>query len=90
MFDALPLAAEPFAAAFDLVLAAVGSNFARGPADRAAALAALRSTWASTRGATTSTALDRALAEQSYLGDPAALARLVDRVGAGRRASAAG
>ena len=32
MFDALPLAAEPFAAALDVVLTAVGSNFARGPA----------------------------------------------------------
>jgi RecB family exonuclease len=31
MFDALPLAAEPYAAALDLVLAAVAGNFARVP-----------------------------------------------------------
>ena len=31
-FDALPLAAEPYAAAFDLVLSCVSANFARGPA----------------------------------------------------------
>ncbi len=32
MFDALPLAAEPYAAALDLVLSCVSANFARGPA----------------------------------------------------------
>ena len=32
MFDALPLAAESWAAAFDLVCSAVGTGFARGPA----------------------------------------------------------
>ena len=32
MFDALPLAAEPYAAALDLVFTAVSSSFARGPA----------------------------------------------------------
>jgi RecB family exonuclease len=32
MFDALPLAAEPFAAALDLVLSCVGADFARVPA----------------------------------------------------------
>ena len=74
MFDALPLAAEPFAAALDVVLSAVGSNFARGPA-----AALLRSPHLDL-GVTPRDAdgLDRALAEQSYLGDPAALARLVD------------
>ena len=40
MFDALPLAAEPWAAAFDLVCSAVGTGFARGPADCAARVAA--------------------------------------------------
>ena len=32
MFDALPLAAEPYAAALDLVVSCVSANFARGPA----------------------------------------------------------
>jgi RecB family exonuclease len=32
MFDTLPLAAEPYAAAVDLVLSCVSANFARGPA----------------------------------------------------------
>jgi RecB family exonuclease len=32
MFDALPLAAEPYAAALDLVLSCVSANFSRGPA----------------------------------------------------------
>ncbi|HEY6509540.1 MAG TPA: PD-(D/E)XK nuclease family protein, partial [Vicinamibacterales bacterium] len=78
MFDALPLAAEPFAAALDLVLSAVGSNFARVPA-----IALLRSPHlqlgATRRGSSPDVeALDRALAESSYLGDPAALRRLVD------------
>jgi RecB family exonuclease len=74
MFDALPLAAEPFSAALDVVLAAVGSNFARGPS-----AALLRSPHfdfgVSPRDVD---GLDRALAEHSYLGDPAALERLVE------------
>ena len=75
MFDALPLAAEPFAAALDVVLAAVGSNFARGPA-----AALLRSPHLGLDvTARDVDGLDRALAEQSYLGDPDALARLVER-----------
>ena len=75
MFDALPLAAEPFAAALDVVLAAVGSNFARGPA-----AALLRSPHLGLDVTPRDVdGLDRALAEQSYLGDPAALARLVER-----------
>jgi len=78
MFDALPLAAEPFAAALDLVLSAVGSNFARVPA-----VALLRTPHlqlgAGRRGAPHDIeAFDRALAEGSYLGDPAALRRLVE------------
>ena len=52
MFDALPLAAEPFAAALDVVLAAVGSNFARGPPPRCCA----RRIWASTSPPATWTA----------------------------------
>ena len=74
MFDALPLAAEPFAAALDVVLSAVGSNFARGPA-----AALLRSPHLDLDVTPRDVdGLDRALAEQSYLGDPAALARLVE------------
>jgi ATP-dependent helicase/nuclease subunit B len=75
MFDALPLAAEPFAAALDVVLAATGSTFARGPA-----AALLRSPHLGL-GVTPREVdgLDRALAEESYLGDPAALERLVAR-----------
>jgi RecB family exonuclease len=74
MFDALPLAAEPFAAALDVVLAAVGSNFARGPA-----AALLRSPHLGLGVAPREVdGLDRALAEHSYLGDPAALERLVE------------
>ena len=78
MFDALPLAAEPFAAALDLVLSAVGSNFARVPS-----VALLRSPhlqFGAVRRASSPDidALDRALAESSYLGDPAALRRLAD------------
>ena len=73
MFDALPLAAEPFAAALDVVLSAVGSNFARGPA-----AVLLRSPHLGLDVTPRDVdGLDRALAEQSYLGDPAALARLV-------------
>jgi RecB family exonuclease len=90
-FDALPLAAEPYAAATDLVLAFAGGNFARMPA-----VALLRSPHfrfrsgrpgggpheSAEREAFVSTrdidALDRALAEAGYLGDAAALERLVD------------
>jgi RecB family exonuclease/inactivated superfamily I helicase len=79
MFDELPLAAEPFAAALDLVLTAVASNFARG-----ASIALLRSPHLRL-GATGRVAardidaLDRAMAEASYLGDPAALRKLAER-----------
>ncbi|OFW48914.1 MAG: hypothetical protein A3G77_01770 [Acidobacteria bacterium RIFCSPLOWO2_12_FULL_68_19] len=76
MFDALPLAAEPFAAALDLVIAAVAANFARGPA-----LALLRSPHfayddprLTPRGLA---ALDRALSEAGYIGGIEALERLV-------------
>ena len=69
MFDALPLAAEPYAAALDLVFTAVSSSFARGPA-----VALMRSPhfrW-SPDGDEVSppdvAALDRALSEAGYLG----------------------
>jgi len=74
MFDALPLAAEPFAAALDLVLAAVAGGFARVPA-----VALLRSRHFDF-GVTTPRdvmALDRALAEAGYLGGLDALERLI-------------
>jgi len=76
MFDALPLAAEPFAAALDVVFACVTSNFARQPA-----IALLRSPHFSlgsdhgrfdeAQGGSTLHAiasLDRALSEAGYLG----------------------
>src|SRR5207247_10473680 len=75
--DALPLAAEPTAAALDLVLDAVASRFTRGTI-----VAPLRSPHfvfvdaenGVTRDAVS--ALDRALSEARYLGDPEALAAL--------------
>lgn len=82
MFDALPLAAEPYAAALDLVLSCVSSNFARGPA-----IALLRSPHfdfgevrrkADTTYVDDVPALDRALAEAGYLGDAESLNRLLE------------
>ena len=78
MFDALPLASEPFAAALDLVIAFVTGNFARGPA-----IALLRSPHfrfgPDGRALTPQdvSALDRALSDGGYLGDLATLERLV-------------
>ena len=79
-FDALPLAAEPFAAAVDLLFSAVSAAFARMPS-----IALLRSPHFQFAGgdgeplsARDIAALDRALAEAGYLGDPAALERLLD------------
>ena len=68
MFDALPLAAEPYAAALDLVFACVTSNFARQPS-----IALLRSPhfgFGSDRRLTLHEigVLDRALSEAGYLG----------------------
>jgi RecB family exonuclease len=85
-FDALPLAAEPVAAALDLVLSCVSSNFARDPC-----VALLRSPHFAFGGAGRDpaagegragylrdvAALDRALAEAGFLGERAALERLV-------------
>ncbi len=72
MFDALPLGAEPYAAALDLVVSCVSSNFARGPA-----VALLRSPHFRFEGisARDITALDRALSAAGYLGDVDALER---------------
>src|SRR4051794_28055728 len=75
--DAFPLAAEPIAAALDLVLDAVASNFTR-----AAIVALLRSPhfFFSAEGEEISresiSALDRMLSEARYLGDPERLAAL--------------
>ena len=74
MFDTLPLAAEPYAAALDVVFSFVGSNFARVPA-----VALLRSPHI--RVPCTSTeiaALDRALSDAGYLGEYDALLRLLE------------
>jgi ATP-dependent helicase/nuclease subunit B len=82
MFDALPLAAEPYAAALDLVLSCVSANFARLPA-----IALLRSPHFDFRRVRLQPhltyledvpALDRALAEAGYLGDADSLDRLLE------------
>ena len=75
-FDALPLAAEPYAAALDLVLSCVSANFARGPA-----IALLRSPYFTFGHRDDVPALDRALAEAGYLGDSESLDRLVESWG---------
>ena len=75
--DTLPLAAEPYAAALDLVLDVVGSGFTR-----VATVALLRSPHfrfadgAEPLPAVSVSALDRALAESRYLGGLDRLARL--------------
>jgi RecB family exonuclease len=80
MFDALPLAAEPYAAALDVLFSLVSANYARVPA-----IALLRSPHFTFVGdlrepipAGEVAALDRALSEAGYLGDPEALDRLVE------------
>jgi RecB family exonuclease len=78
MFDALPLAAEPYAAALDLVFSCVSANGARVPA-----IALLRSpqfVFADDREQHLRdvAALDRALAEAGYLGEAEPLDRLVE------------
>jgi RecB family exonuclease len=73
MFDALPLASEPFAAAFDLVLSCASTDFARVPA-----MALLRSPHFHLADIRDVPALDRALAEAGYLGGIEALERLLD------------
>jgi ATP-dependent helicase/nuclease subunit B len=73
MFDALPLAAEPCAAALDLVLSCVSADFARVPAT-----ALLRSPHFELATRSDVSALDRALAEAGYLGGVDALERLLE------------
>jgi len=79
MFDALPLAAEPYAAAVDLLFSFVSANFARGPA-----VALLQSPHLLIRDTGDEpirgggiAALDRALSEHGYLGGIDALDDLV-------------
>ena len=77
MFDALPLASEPYAAALDLVVGLVRGNFGRDPA-----IALLRSPhFRFGPGDAPLTprdvaALDRALSDAGYLGDIGTLERL--------------
>ena len=78
MFDALPLAAEPYAAALDLVFSCVSANGARVPA-----IALLRSPHFvfaddGERHGRDVAALDRALAEAGYLGEVESLERLIE------------
>ena len=80
MFDALPLAAEPYAAALDLVFSFVSANFARVPA-----VSLLRSPYFRIAGEDDQpiregeiAALDRALSEAGYLGGLDALDRLAE------------
>ncbi|MSO83153.1 MAG: PD-(D/E)XK nuclease family protein [Acidobacteria bacterium] len=78
MFDALPLASEPYAAALDLVIGFVRGNCGRGPA-----IALLRSPqfrFGPDDAPLTPrdiAALDRALSDAGYLGDVETLDRLV-------------
>ena len=73
MFDALPLAAEPFAGALDVVIACVASNFARRPS-----IALLRSPhFRFGSDDIEIAALDRALSDAGYLGGPDVLETLV-------------
>lgn len=77
LFDALPLAAEPFAAAIDLVFEAVESGFSR-----ASLVALLRSPLLQFAGggrrvgAAGAALLDRKLSEARYLADPSELPKL--------------
>ena len=80
LFDALPLAAEPYAAGLDLVLSFVSSGFARVPGIQLLRSPHFRFT--DSEGVDASaldvTSLDRALTESGYTGDVAALERLLD------------
>jgi RecB family exonuclease len=80
LFDTLPLAAEPYAAALDLVLTFASSGFARVPGVQLLRSPHFRFT--APDGERVSprdiTALDRALTESGYAGDPDAFDRLLD------------
>lgn len=92
LFDALPLAAEPFAAAVDLVLTFVSSGFARSPG-----IQLLRSPHfrlAPRDGmplrSRDITALDRAMTESGYAGDIEVIERLVTSWGSAERRKRSG
>ena len=80
LFDALPLAAEPYSAALDLVLSFVSSGFARTPGVHLLRSPHFR--FADADGGQASAldlaALDRALTESGYAGEPGALERLLE------------
>ena len=80
LFDTLPLAAEPYAAAVDLVLTFASSGFARVPGIHLLRSPHFRFTGpdGETVTARDITALDRALTEGGYGGDPETLGRLLD------------
>jgi RecB family exonuclease len=86
--DALPLAAEPFAAAVDLVFSAIAAGFTRG-----VLIELLRCPHLAfvSEGHTVTLedvhALDRYLVDQKYLGDAARLSALVPPAGAGPHAA---
>ena len=79
LFDALPLAAEPYAAALDIVFSCVSSAFARVPS--IALLTSPHFRFESPHRAGVSArdvaALDRVLSEAGYLGEVDALERLI-------------
>lgn len=79
LFDALPLAAEPYSAAVDLVLSFVSSGFARVPGIQLLRSPHFRLDQDDSRASSVDiTVLDRALAESGYGGDVDALDRLLD------------
>jgi RecB family exonuclease len=80
LFDALPLAAEPYSAALDLVLAFASSGFARTPGTQLLRSPHFRFSGAEDDGIRPRdiSALDRALTESGYTGDADALQRLMD------------
>ena len=80
LFDALPLAAEPYAAALDTVFSCISASFARGPAIALLRSPHLRFPAADEEplDASEIAALDLALSESGYLGDADAFDRLVE------------
>lgn len=95
MFDALPLAAEPYAAALDLVFSCVSANFARTPLVALLQSPHLRFEHGGrVLGARDAAALDRALSEAGYLGEVSTLESVVSswqgREGPAERAASAG
>ena len=85
LFDTLPLAAEPYSAALDLVLTFAASGFARGPGIQLLRSPHFRFAGPDGEGpARDITALDRALTESGYAGGLDALDRLLEAWTAGR------